>query len=289
MDLDINNYNLDDILNLFKIPVNFTESHLKMAKQIVLKTHPDKSGLPSKYFLFYSKAYKTLYYIYTFKNKAGNKENTEYSVETSESQTKILDLFFERNAKIKDPKEFNKWFNEQFDQLKDSDASKDGYGDWLKSDTDIYAQETGSTNEQINKYKQQSKSKSLIHYNGINDTISTFGGSILGDSTDANFSSNMFSGLAYQDIKQAHTETVLPVSDEDYAAVKKFNNVDEYSRYRNEQPLTPLMEAESLYMLNKQQKEDEVMTTNRAYYYAKQQEEAAKKNVFFWGKLQTLT
>ena len=53
MDLDINNYNLDDILNLFKIPSNFTESHLKMAKQIVLKTHPDKSGLSSEYFLFY--------------------------------------------------------------------------------------------------------------------------------------------------------------------------------------------------------------------------------------------
>ena len=46
MDLDINNYNLDDLLNLFKISAHFGESDLKRAKQIVLKTHPDKSGLP---------------------------------------------------------------------------------------------------------------------------------------------------------------------------------------------------------------------------------------------------
>ena len=37
VDLDINNYNLEDILNLFKIPVNFDEQDLKRAKQVVLK------------------------------------------------------------------------------------------------------------------------------------------------------------------------------------------------------------------------------------------------------------
>jgi hypothetical protein len=283
MDLDINNYNLEDILNLFKIPANFTESHLKMAKQIVLKTHPDKSGLNSKYFLFYSKAYKTLYSIYTFKNKATRTENTEYSVDSSKSQSKILDNFF---STVKDPKQFNKWFNEQFDQLKDSE--EDGYGNWLKSDADIYVQESGTANEQISKYKEQSKTNSLINYNGVCELSSTFSGSTLGDSTGVNFSSNMFSGLAYQDIRQAHTETVIPITDDDYAAVKKFNNVDEYARYRDEQTPCPLSESESLNMLDRRMKEDEVMTTNRAYYYARQQEEVAKKNSIFWGRLQSL-
>ena len=54
LDLDINNYDLQDILHLFKLPVNFDEQDLKRAKQIVLKTHPDKSNLPSDYFIFYS-------------------------------------------------------------------------------------------------------------------------------------------------------------------------------------------------------------------------------------------
>ena len=71
-DLDINNYDLNDILALFKIQANFDEDDLRAAKKIVLKTHPDKSGLASEYFLFYSKAYKVLFSIWEFKNKSSN-------------------------------------------------------------------------------------------------------------------------------------------------------------------------------------------------------------------------
>ena len=287
MDLDINNYNLADILNLFRIPANFTESHLKMAKQTVLRTHPDKSGLSSEYFLFYSKAYKTLHSIYTFKNKTSKDmtANIDYEVE-EDAKVKILDHFFEKTPATKDPKQFNKWFNQQFEQLQEETV--DGYGDWLKSDADIYSQETGSTAEQMFKYKQQSKSKAIVQYDGIGDTLGAFSGTLLGDSCGANFSSNMFSGLAYQDIKQAHIETVIPITDQDFHAVKKFNNVEEYSRFRNEQNTAPSSESESHSIMQKQKNDDDVMTTNRAYYYAKQQEEVSKKNTLFWGRLQNL-
>ena len=141
--------------------------------------------------------------------------------------------------------------------------------------------------EQINKHKKHVKS--VIVYNGINDMQSTFSGAMLGDRNGDNFSSDMFSNLPYQDIKQAHTETVIPITDEDYSAVKKFNNVEEYSRYRNAQNVNPLSETESSDILNKRTKMDEDMSTNRAYYYAKQHEETEKKNKLFWGRLQSLT
>ena len=54
MDLDINNYELTDILNLFKLPVMFDDKHLKQAKVTVLHMHPDKSKLPKEYFLFFT-------------------------------------------------------------------------------------------------------------------------------------------------------------------------------------------------------------------------------------------
>ena len=57
-DLNIDNYDLNDILALFKINADFDENDLKAAKKIVLKTHPDKSKLGPEYFLFYSKAYR---------------------------------------------------------------------------------------------------------------------------------------------------------------------------------------------------------------------------------------
>ena len=34
LDLDINNYNLNDLLNLFQLPMNFSEEHLKNAKKM---------------------------------------------------------------------------------------------------------------------------------------------------------------------------------------------------------------------------------------------------------------
>jgi len=58
LDLDIENYNLNDILNLFKLEYDFDENDLKKAKRVVLQVHPDKSRLPAKYFIFYSKEYK---------------------------------------------------------------------------------------------------------------------------------------------------------------------------------------------------------------------------------------
>ena len=298
MDLNIDNYNLEDILNLFKIPRDFDEDHLKHAKRIVLKTHPDKSGLDPKYFLFYSKAYKMLYFIFNFKNKSSNKTKTESKLVSEdsliESQHLILDSFFDKNKKMKEPKQFNKWFNEQFEKHKiEEESSGSGYGDWLKSDNGIYqSDKVGSQGnfsnltEDFEKHKKHVRS--LVVYNGVNDLYSSnLGGTLLGNAGD--FSSSLFSNLSYQDIKQAHTETIIPVTDEDFHNTKKFNNIEEYKKYRNTQDTTPLSQLESNKILLNRNYQDETESSQRAYFYAKQLEESNKKNKDFWGKMQKIT
>ena len=168
MDLNIENYNLEDILKIFKIPSDFGESHLKQAKKIVLKTHPDKSGLDSEYFLFYSKAYKILYSIYTFKNKSEKKDTTYAdSEDLSESRHAILDTFFEKNTKIKDHKNFNKWFNKEFDKHKLQDESTEtGYGDWLKTDEGLIDTSNVSKADMANEFEKHKKQiQSMTIYN----------------------------------------------------------------------------------------------------------------------------
>ena len=59
-DLEIDNYNLTDLLNLFRLKYDFSEADLKKAKRKVLKMHPDKSNIDNKYFIFFNKAYKTI-------------------------------------------------------------------------------------------------------------------------------------------------------------------------------------------------------------------------------------
>ena len=111
LDLDINNYELQDIYNLFQIHNHsLTTETMKQAKQIVLKMHPDKSKLDQKYFLFFSSAYKKLHAIYEFQNKSTNKKldgTTYYKDEYNE----ILHNLFDKKKELKSPQNFNKWFN----------------------------------------------------------------------------------------------------------------------------------------------------------------------------------
>ena len=136
LDLDIKNYNLEDITNLFNIPIVFDEAELRKAKLTVLQTHPDKSKLPKEYFLFFSSAYKMLYQIYTFRNgkNRNKKENykeiiDEETVDPSEDSMKLCVEKVKRLNAV----EFNKLFNEHYEKCKiqmDEDA---GYEEWFRS------------------------------------------------------------------------------------------------------------------------------------------------------------
>ena len=79
LDLDLDNYNLEDLLNLFNLDINFDETDLKNVKQKVMKTHPDKSGLDKRYFLFYGRAFKVIKNLHEFKNKKSSKLTEEKS------------------------------------------------------------------------------------------------------------------------------------------------------------------------------------------------------------------
>ncbi len=297
MDLNIDNYNLDDIFNLFGIPKDFNEEDIKKAKKIVLKTHPDKSGLHPDYFRFYSKAYKKLYFIWKFKSSSSNDNNPKTYDEIMTNDEKVghfsehkkgtLKEFLSTNH-LKEEKNFNKWFNEQFEKNKMSnDEETNGYGDWLKSNEDIDEDKKISytqMGEEIEKKKQHVRS--LVVHKGIDELYSNFSGAsnLTGDSPEC-YSSDLFSSLQFEDLKKAHVESVIPVTMEDYNNVKKFKNLNEYNNYRNSQNNVPLSEIQAAEYLNNKNKQEEIQTTNRAYKLAKQLEETNKNQSNFWGSI----
>jgi len=270
LDLDINNYDLEDILGLFRIPMNFDERNLKNAKGIVLRTHPDKSGLPAEYFLFYSKAYKVLHSIWEFRQTSI--KNTEYDKEEYLEKDKkvVLDKFLKG-------KDFNKWFNAEFE--KSRIAEDDGYGEWLKAEEDV-------DKEDIHERKKKQRNAELIEYREIEELNASLPyGSELGNEPPKSFSSDLFSRLPYQDLKKAHTETVIGVTEEDFEKVQKFSNVEEYKTFRNTQSMTPLNDEQSRQYLKNKTNTDEERTVKRAYTLAKQSETAMKNNTEFWSNL----
>ena len=293
LDLNINNYSQTELYALFGIQSQtLTEDIMKISKKTVLKTHPDKSGLEPKYFLFFSTAYKRLYSIYTFQNKSTQK--TENKSEYYDSNNEIvLDKMFEKDKSLKEPINFNKWFNDQFDKHKTEDQPDTGYGDWLKSDEDIVdLGNVSQANMASEMEKRKKQVQSLTTYNGVNTQYAnTFGGSSLMDYNNNFTSGSLFTndGMGYTDLKQAYVESVIPVTAEDYNNMPKFRNVEEYKRHRDTVDTKPLDKEKSmkqLYTDNKIQEEESVAL---AYYYAKQAEKNKQNSQMFWSSMKQLT
>jgi hypothetical protein len=298
LDLDISNYNLSDILNLFKIPLNFTEGDLKKAKSIVLKTHPDKSGLEPDFFRFYSKAYKMLYSVWEFRKKgdvnANGNKNTDYSTYGDDEKRELLDQMFQTNEKFKNKNQFNKWFNEQFERNKLSNEREEkGYEDWLRSNEgDNDESSKNVTMETMGREfeKKKSQARSLVVRQEVQELygLNSISAADLSSDAPQSFDSDLFSSLPFQDLKQAHTETVIPVTFEDYQQKQKFNNVNEMISHRSQQNIKPLSEQQAMNYLKNREKNDEERSVRRAYDLAKQTELAQQRNQDFWASIQFL-
>ena len=288
VDLDIENYELEDILNLFRLQYNFVEADLKKAYRIALKLHPDKSGLDGEYFRFYMKAYKIVENIFNFRNR---KKKCAYDVVYNSKETDISEdkavLLHSLNGKS--IKEFNKWFNEQFEKAKVNDDENDsGYGKWIKEN------EVSENNEKISLSefgrvfeKKKTECKALVKYNGVEDTEAD-GGYNLSREKVENYSSGLFSKLSYEDFKKAHTETVIPVTREDYEKKEKFASLEMYKRHRDSQNTAPPSLQQSRQYLAERDKNENVLHARRAFKILKRDEEIEMNNKKWWSNLQRL-
>ena len=67
LDLNLDNYSLDDLLSLFKIDNIANQNDMSRAQSIVLKMHPDKSDLDKEYFLFFINNKQVVFIIISLK------------------------------------------------------------------------------------------------------------------------------------------------------------------------------------------------------------------------------
>jgi len=286
LDLDIRNYELRDILNLFKLPSVFTEAHMREAKLTVMRTHPDKSGLDKEYFLFFSKAYKILHEVYQVRAGLSRQKDAKYD-DVKE------DIDARRNAnsdKLKrmNADEFNRWFNQTFEQNRMHDEEQDsGYGDWLK-DNDADADKDddlgeGSTwaqrMEQLERRKQRLREQALVVRSEVKtfDSFNSAGYGLTRECPEEHSSGLNFGGsgssLAYEDLKKAHTESVIPVTHEDYEAVRKYKNMNELQMSRDVDRRTfNYSETESQSALARSQQLQTEDDMRRAFKLAQQDE-----------------
>ena len=297
LDLNIENYSREELYKLFgfRTSASLTEENMKQAKKVVLKTHPDKSRLDNKYFVFFNKAYKKLQDIYEFQNKTNSKKTADTNEYYDSQNGQVLDKMFDMKKDLKDANNFNKWFNEQFEKHRLEDPVEHGYGNWLKSDEDIIY-----TPQNINKdsmaremEKRKKEIQAVTPYTGVG---SSFGGSSAGGSSLMEYNSNFTSGslfsgggMGFTDLRQAYAESVIPVTEDDYNKTQKFKNIEEYKRHRDSVNTTPLSKEEAMRQLLTQEKKDNEDSAALAFYYAQQAEKAKKNNDTFWSGLKQIT
>lgn len=286
IDLDIENYNLDEILALFNLDSDFNADDLKRAYRQVLMTHPDKSGLNKDYFLFFSKAFKLVKNIYDYTHK-----KEQCVKRQSYSASDNVDKQIWNAIKKQNPCDFNRKFNELFEKVKIEDEEQDtGYNEWFSSNEGLHEEQNASNvrdmNERIETIKQNQRA--LIVHQGIQDLAYNEGGYNLTREKPKEYSSDMFSKLQYEDLKKAHTETVVPVTQEDFHNRKHFNNVNDLNMYRkqNERMLSQ-EEATHIYQQNKA-KEDQ-QNIHNAYKMMKQMEQIEKSHKTWNANFKLLT
>jgi curved DNA-binding protein CbpA len=294
LDLNIDSYSREELYKLFGLKnMVLSEEIMKECKKTVLKTHPDKSRLDEKYFIFFGKAYKKLLGIYEFQNKIQIKKTTDTNEYFDSDNANILNNVFEQKKDLKDPKKFNSWFNEQFDKHKLEDPNETGYGGWLKSDEDIvYTPNVTKANMASEMEKRKKQVQTMTTYNGVSDPYaSTFGGSSL-MAYDSNFSSgSLFSsdGMGYTDLRQAYVESVIPVTEDDFRKTQQFKSVDEYKRHRESVDTKPLSKEEAMRQLFNENKQKDEESAALAFYYAQQSEKAKVNQNNFWSGLKQVT
>ena len=296
VDLNLENYNLQDLLNLFELSNNFNINDLKSIKKKVLQLHPDKSRLDKEYFLFYCKAYRMVKNIYDFKNK--KQESLDSNNATVEYVAEELDEFDSKGKRLlldkilkKEKADFNKWFNENFEKMNiEEEERKNGYGEWFKSNEDVDTTETtlNMMHQKITEKKEHLSS--IVKRHDIQDTNynSSSNYKELDSGAPESYSSNMFSKLPYEDLRKAHTETVVPVSANDYNKVLKFNNVETLRQHRHSQNIKPLTEGEASNFMSDREKMEDQKSTKLAYKLTREEEKTAEASKTWWGNLRLL-
>ena len=135
--------------------------------------------------------------------------------------------------------------------------------------------------------KKKKDCKALVVKKDIEEVSHTNGSDLIREKCDV-YSSDIFSKLRYEDVKKAHTESVVPVTHQDFLDKPKFNSVDSYVKHREQQDTGPQSLNQAKEFLAKREAHNNEYNSNRAFKLLKQDEEIGRVNEKWWSNLKQL-
>ena len=136
--------------------------------------------------------------------------------------------------------------------------------------------------------KKKQIASDAISSRDFNDNTSEYNTftDLLGDAPDS-YSSGLFSSLGYDDLRNAHRENVIPVTERDMR--QNFKNQEELRKHRASQETTPLSLSHSKNILHEHKQRETRTDTERAFSLAKQDEIYKDMNTKFMANLYKIT
>lgn len=262
--LNIHQYTFKELLELFDLTSTISIEDLKRAKKKVLMTHPDKSRLPSEYFLFYKKAFEIIYGFYENKVKESvevPKEKIDYETLDS-SNSKEIKQQMDNVMKNMDERDFQKKFNILFEKNIIKKESIDN--SWFKNESpqfDMNNTTKDNMGAQFNQLKQQNK---IVKHNDIR-TLNGRGTNLYDEELDKYIDCDPFSKLKFDDLRRVHKdETIMSVSENDINNMKTYNSVESL-KFDRGQTLTPIDKQQAENMIHQKYKLKEQYIQQKQY------------------------
>jgi DNA-binding transcriptional regulator GbsR (MarR family) len=278
-------YKFNEILELFGLSYNINIDDIKRVKNTVLKTHPDKSGLPSEYFLFYKKAFDIIVQYFNETQKTSQivpQKNPVYETSSISNNNKSIDKQINQSLNKMDKKDFSQKFNELFEKNMQTqiDPNKN---EWFTNETPVYNVPKANSSAGIARAIDQIKetTSAMTKYRGVEElTIRSTGTSLYEDEENDDYvSCDPFSKLKFDDLRKVHKDqTVFAVKESDIQKRQQYKSYDDLNKVRNSMDLTPLEKENAERILREKE------TQKREFILAKQHEsnlktmEYSKKN-----------
>tara|TARA_Y100000385_G_scaffold64545_1_gene63822 strand:- start:336 stop:1229 length:894 start_codon:yes stop_codon:yes gene_type:complete len=245
LDLNIQNYTFDDILNLFHLSMPILYEDLKIARKVVLKTHPDKSNLDVGVYHFFVKALEILVYVYNFNN------NSQQMRESMDEDIDENVMKFSMMSKT-DKETFNKKFNELFKET------------YVKTEEEEHGYE-----QMIVEYRNKDSNTALIKQDNPTEVNRTFN-NITGQKPQ-DYNSDLNGGdLQYGDVCGVQELQSDQLNEYAHERVTLYKNIHDLKQQRSKQNITPVQNGGEI--LNQQSMDDDKLSVNRAFTIARQNE-----------------
>jgi hypothetical protein len=270
LDLNLDNYEYQDLISLFSIPALYSFEDLKRAKQIVAHTHPDKSGLDAKYFIFFKQAFHVLADIYRHRVREEKTHDAVVAERGGDVETSA--------APFKHPtgKGFSQWFNRMYEESV-GEVETTGYGDWLQSSDGYDPSHQGKTFAEMKEVIRRNKRSMQITIATQPEAMMSGGGTfeelgVVGASNHRGVMGN----IAYDDVKHAYSNTIIGVCEDTVMSQRTHHaTVDSLVRERTDLGMIPDREAAER-ILSESRRMEATHDTARFYQLTKEAERSAR-------------